>query len=614
LPLETIYNPALDEDEGLLKVYGRRLIVADNKFRKSEPLRKRFVSRYENNLQEDQVTDEGHVVSVTSGIGVIDTMYASMTAVDVEFICRNAAHGTQLQALASTAGLNQAWRDSKGQKHAKDAVKDSLLVDIGWVKVYYDYKEAQGTMDVPAEALRKQIEEIAVKRNISYDDVPDEELNLTQNVDIVIRDRVCVDYVPWQLIRPDPTAKRIEDVRWVAQYTFMSPYEVKNHPVWKDFVHERYGEEKGDKLLKDLGGDTRVADYGDADLYREVEEDEFSDDLRCTVVEFWDFETGLVTTFPKGNSELVLFQRENPLMFNSDLEDRNPFKPLIIRKDNSQLEGLGDMRVIWPALEELDQYRNNLATHIERTIPKVIGPEDALTQAGKEALKSAEWGAFVGTNGVSGDAIQPLVPPPLPQEAFDVPEKIQAEMREGTGANEVMRGLFPGGRHTATEVQQVTDRGDMRQSERRSAMEEWYLAISKTMLQLMMLYYDQDRILRYTDDLGKDFEWAWSAQDIALDSDIEIAITPRENLTRDQRVQRFLLLMNLALPLQETDRYEFLKMAALEMGYRMDDVNRLVKNPAEVQAENQLAQAQAMGAAPQPGAPGLRLTPAAGGG
>ena len=572
----------------------------------------KFVARYRNEVEADQVNEEGHVVSVTTGIGIIDTMYASMTAVDVEFITQQIGNGSKLQSLAASRALNQSWRDTKGQRRTKDAIKDALLVDIGWVKVYYDYQEATSLKDVPEEALTAQLLELSKENQIEPEEVPREWLTLIERVKVILRDRVCIEYVPWGMIRPDPTAKRIEDVRWVCQYTHLPVYEVKHNPLWKEFVLDRYGKTAGAELLANLGGDTTISKYTDESIFASASDDEYDDDQRITICEMWDFETGLTTIFPKERNDLILHQRENPLMFNADLEDRNPFKPLVVRKDSSALEGLGDMRIIWNALEELDEYRSNLATHIARTIPKLMGPEEGLTQKGKDALKSPVWGEFVGTQGVDGGAYQPLIPPPLPQEAFNLPDKIQMEMKDGTGVSEPMRGVFPSKRTTATETQIVTDRGDMRQSERRSALEEWYVAIARTMLQLMQLYYDQDRMLKYTDDLGNEFKWAWNNEDIAFDADIEINITPKESLTRDQRVQRFLLLMNLALPLPEADRAEFVRQAAIEMGYRADEINPLIKSTEEVAIEQQQAQAQQLGTQPQPFAnspPGLGISP-----
>lgn len=608
------------DEETMLKVYGRRLRIADRKFEKGAPERRRFNGRYRNEVEADQVNEDGHTVTVTSGIGIIDTMFASMVAVNVEFITQTIGNGTQLQALAATRGLNQAWRDTKGQKRAKRAIKDALLTDVGWVKVYYDYVEDVETRDRPQEAIEAQVLEVfgmgAEPTEAEVKAAIDEgTLQLTEEVEIVLRDRVCVDYVPWDLIRYDPSAKQIEDVRWVAQYTMYPEEEVKKNPIWRDYVKVRYGERKGPKMLDDLAGDSRVSTglEVDAELLKDFGEDEFSDDSRVTIVEMWDFETGLVTVFPKGNEELVLHQRPNPLMFNLDLEDRNPFKPLTVRDDPDNFEGLGDMRIIWPALEELDEYRSNQATYIARTIPKFFGPERAMTTKGKDSLKSPVWGEYVGLEeGYTRQDIGDASIPPLPQEAYQVQEQVQFEMKESTGASEPMRGVFPTRRTTATETQIVTGKGEERQAERRGSLEDWYIAIARTMLQLMQVFYDQDRMLRYTDDLGQDFVWTWNKEDIALDADLEISLTPKENLTRSQRVERAMGFMNLALPLPETDRGELLKFVAREMGFRDEDIRAMVKSDDEVKMEQQQQQAAQFATQPQPFAnspAGLGITP-----
>jgi hypothetical protein len=407
-------------------------------------------------------------------------------------------------------------------------------------------------------------------------------------------------------------------VRWVAQYTQLPHYEVTLNPQYRAFAEERYGVKKAHQMLEDMEGDASILDtlngrYDDIEGLGSAEED---DDLRITVVEMWDFETGLVTTMPRDGS-MVLYQRVNPLMFNVDLEDRNPFKPLTVRDLPDTLEGMGDMRVIWPSLQELDEYRTNFARYFERTVPKMIGPATAMTPAGIKAFQSQEWGEYIGLEqGFDASAIQSLAPPALPQEAFHAMERVALEMEEATGASEPMRGIFPQRSTTATETKIVSSAGEQRQAERRGILEQWYISIARTMLQLMQLYYNRDRMLRYTDDLGQEFKWSWNKEDIAVDADIEIALTPKENLTRAERVQRALLWMNLTLPLPETDRGEVLRFVGREFGFRDEDIRAMVKSLQEVEAEQQQAQiGEQLAVRPQPFAnspQGLNIAPGGG--
>lgn len=581
------------DEETLLKVYGRRLKMADTDFQKRDPEYKMFLSRYQNEATDEQVTDDGTRVSVTQGVGSIDTLFSSLTAVDVEFILRRKGQATEPQVIAATMGLNQAMDDTKMQRRAKKAIKDSLLVDVGWVKVYYDYVEDVEVRDRPATAIQAEVAELLGNEPGLDTATLEKMVAMTEEVGIVLRDRVCVDYVPYEDIRYDVSAKQIEDVRWVAQYTRLPVEEVRNTPMWVEAVLARYGKKEGERKLNDLEGDSSVSagmNYADVEG---LGNDDESDDQRVTVVEFTDLETGLITIFPKNSTDLILHQRVNPLMFNMDLEDRNPYKPLIMRDDPEKLEGLGDMRVIMPALEELDHYRTNLARHVERSIPKVFGPKDALGAQGRKALESDEWMAYVGMEaGHTYQEIgQPQVPP-IQAEVYNLQERIQAEIEETTGQNEITRGVFPSKRTTATEAQLVTTGGQARQAERRSCLEEWYLDIASTSLQLMQLFYDQERMLRYVGEGGDEFEWTFTKEDIAIEADIEIAITPKENLTREERFQRAIFIANMLLPLPEADRASIMSWTLREGGVDEDTIRTMVKSPDEAQME-QMAQGAA---------------------
>jgi len=575
-----------EDEEVMLKVYARRLSMADVDYEKRKPEYDLWKARYRNEVTEDQIDDDGHRVNVAKGIGVIDTMFSSLTAVDVSFITKRIGKGTEQQAIAATKALNQAMRDTKMTRRAKKAIKDSLIQDIGWVKVYYDYVEDVEVRDRPESAIRMQVAELKSSRPSITDAELEAEVPLTENVDIVLRDRICVDYVRVEDIRYDISAKQVEDARWVAQYTKLPSEEVRQNPSWREFVLERYGDAEGKRKLEELEGDTVVGSGLD---YQDVEglgNDDTNDDARVTVVEMWDLETGLVTTYPRAHTDLILFQRLNPLMFNLDLEDRNPFKPLIIRDDPDNLEGLGDMRVIHPSLEELDEWRSHIATHGLRSIPKVFGPKDAMNPQAKKALGNDEWNAYVGLEaGHNFQEIGTMPFSPVQQEVYGLTESIQLEIEEATGANDLTRGVFPSKRTTATEAQIVTTAGQARQGERRGSLEEWYIDIARCALQLMQKFYDKKRMVTYVDEKGEEFEWTFTSEDIAIEATIEIAITPKESMTREERFQRAIFLSNLMAPLPETDRTSLFQWVLREAGLDEDLVRTIVKSPEEVEAQ-----------------------------
>jgi hypothetical protein len=206
-------------------------------------------------------------------------------------------------------------------------------------------------------------------------------------------------------------------------------------------------------------------------------------------------------------------------------------------------------------------------------------------------------------------------PPPLQQEIYDVPGDIDDEMEEATGANEVNRGVFTSKRQTATETQMVGDAGERRQSERRGVLEEWYLDIGRTMLQLMQKFYDADRMMRFVDDKGQEFAWEWNAEDIALEADLDVSLTPVERPTRDQDFARAIQAMNLGLPMPETDRAELMRYVYRTMGLPDEVIRAIIKTDEEVQMERQrnVVESQ-LATKPQPfgnSPAGLGITPGA---
>jgi len=304
-----------EDEETMLKVYNRRLRMAQVDYEKREPGYKQFLARYQNEPTEDQLTPDGLRVNVTQGIGTIDTMFSSLTAVDVEFILRRKGKATAEQLLAAEGGLNQAMKDTKMQRRAKKAIKDALIVDIGWAKVYYDYAEDTEVRDRPAAAVRAEVAELLGKDPDMDTATLEKMVAMTEEVPIILRDRVCVDYVPFTDIRYDVSAKQIEDARWVAQLTKLPAEEVRFNPQYVEFVLERYGKTEGQRKLDELEGDTNVSggmDYADVEGLGANEDT--ADDMRVTVIEMWDLETGLVTVYPKNKVDLILHQRPNPLM------------------------------------------------------------------------------------------------------------------------------------------------------------------------------------------------------------------------------------------------------------------------------------------------------------
>lgn len=599
-------------DESKLKVYSHRLWQAEQKAEAWRARVRTGIRRYENLPNPKQFSGNGHNVSVPTATSIIDSLYSSLTATDVTAIVHALGQGTRDQEQLASAALAKEWDLAKVNPRSSRSVKDALLAGIGWVKVSYEYRTS--TTEVP----RKE-EDIAADVNALFAeaeanghdiDVPTiaNYVPLTEEAEEVLVERIVCDYVPWDRVLWDPSAKQLEDIRWVAQVSLIHPEEVKNHPTWKAYCAKN----KTAKDLRDLGSDSFL-ELGISAAENTAE------DERVTVYEMYDFETGTICTFAK-NASFLLNEAPNPFALNEDLEDKSPFVPLVLRQSPGRVHGVSEMEVLLPTLEEMDLYHSKLATYIERMASKYIGPKGALTDSGKEALASQETGAYVELeNGIGVNEVSDLKVPVMPSEVFGVADKLEQAAREATGVNELMRGLFPDRKRTATETAEVVQSSAARQAEKRVQLERFYEAIARRILQLMQMFYTADKMVRFIDlDQGAQVEWNWTADDIVLESRLEIVLTPKEERTWQKRSDDALALLNILAPLGQpgadgssvVDIAELLRYVMEELDFPRATILRMLNLPEEQQQQRMAAQqSQAASAGAQVGVPRPDMVP-----
>jgi hypothetical protein len=578
-----------------LKVYRDRIARAEKELDKRRPAAADAFKRYRNDPREDTVSPGGHQVAVPDGIGVVDTMYSSLTAVEVDVQVTPHA-GSRDQARATQQALSNEARIIKVNERVAPAVKDAILVDAGFVKTAYEYADQVMEVDRDPEHIAADARGLIQAASLAGEKVPtpDEIASVvpaTEEQTVVLKDRIVVDYVPWDMMLWDPDVKRWEDVGWVAQKSVVPLEDVTENPAFKAYAEKNKGQSKKLEKLK-----------GDSSTDRDGKWVEAAGDY-ITLYEVYDLRAGTVCTITK-NADFILDERPNTFALFPDLEDRNPFSRYVERTDPEKVTGIGDMRVIMPSLHELDLYRSRLALYLDRSVPKLVGPEGGLTDAGKAALESREWGAYVElTKSTNGQEVRPLEVPQLPQEMFNVPDKIQGSILEATGTNEILRGLFSDHRTSATEVNAVGQASGVRQAEKQNGLEAFYHSIFKRVLVLMQVFYDQERVVRLVEHEG-DVQWKWSNQDIVLGADLEVSLTPKEPNTLESRQQRAFQWFNLLAPAAvqggPIDLSKMTLWALQESGFRMEDIRSFVKTDEQQQQAQQAAMQQAaQGAAAQ---------------
>lgn len=537
------------------------------------------------------VTPQGHRVTVGAGVGNIDSMFSALTAVEVDIAVHLTGTGTEEMEEVAEGAIRYVWRSQKVMRKARRAIKDSLVVGIGWLKVSYDYSEHVETRERDIQDVRADNDTV-IQAALDNDEAPPSALMLAQlipteeDVEVVDRDRVVVDYVPWNELLWDPTAKDVDDLRWVCQVTKVPRHEVVNNPAFKEYCAQT-GHSKD---LKELKGDVTLrVELTDADYWSSSDQSDLDDAI--TLLEFWDFTTGMVCTFTPG-AKFMLNKVINPLAFHDDIEDRNPFVGLVLRADGERVLGISDMHVLAPTLDEMELYRSALANFTDRFVPKVLAPEGVFEEDAKAAMRSREYGEIVEyaraiTN--SPDAVKPFTPPTLPAEVFQVYDKLLNEARENTGVNELLRGQALTGRHSASEVQQMAAASASRQAEKRDAVGGFFLDVARRILWFMQLFYEQEQIDRIV-DIGGPIEWTWTNEDISGELDLEVSLTPKKDQSAEQDMNDALALLNILAPLaQFVDITYLLEHLLRKMRIPRKVIAKILKNQEDQQVEKQQA-------------------------
>lgn len=591
------YNTDADK----VKVYGKRMAKAAGFHDADVKVIQDWVDRYENVSHVEQYTPKGHRTSVPTGTSVIDSLFSSLTAVDVDIIAEARGHGTADQEYLTSAALSQEWENCKVNQRAGLSIKDSLIVGIGWAKVAHEFYEEEQTVPRSDDAIAADIEAIFNSAREAGEPLPSTDMlmqvvEVEEVVPVKVKDRIVVRYVPWDRMRYDRSVKQLEDIRWYAEVQHLPVQEVRDNPLYQEYC-------KGAgtlRKLKALQGDSKVdtpfhVDGQETpDSYRNVDDD----DMRITVYIIEDLETGTQCTLAK-DQDFLLNEAPIPFALNDDLEDQTSYVPVVLRRTSSRVRGVSEMELMLPTLRELDVYHTRLATYIERFAPKVIVEKGAITQAGKRAMRSQEYGAVIEMETGRVSDVKPFEVPQLPAEIFGVPDKLEASIRESTGVNELMRGLFPDRRRTATETAEVVTASAARQAEKRLQLERFYGAIASRMLQLMQLFYDEERMVRYWDDEGP-VDWTWNSDDIVYDTKLTIVLSPKEDHDRAAQREEGMAMLNLFGPLAATpdpatgvplvDQRTLIRLVAEKMGIKRRDAIRLVKLPIEIQLEQQQKQ------------------------
>ena len=166
---------------------------------------------------------------------------AGLTAVDVEFLIEAQGQTTTDQALLAEAALNEEWERCDCDIERNAAIKDALIVGIGFVKVAYDFFATTAMQDRDYDGYQQEVQDLieqAKQAGYKRTGPPGHRAVGPRPGrgpgDSPRPHRRGLHPVGGDSLGPDREA--VGRLRWVAQLTKLTLDEVRENPLWREYV------------------------------------------------------------------------------------------------------------------------------------------------------------------------------------------------------------------------------------------------------------------------------------------------------------------------------------------------------------------------------------------
>jgi len=437
--------------------------------------------------------------------------------------------------VAETA-VNYWWQRYGYQPEVKRAVKDSLVLGVGWAKVGWKYKEKERPLSVEEQSARydEQVEEAnqaAMQQPWMAGDLPSNEdirAGIPTSEPEAVLDHPSVERVSPFDIFIDPEATCLEDMKWIAQRLVVPIEQVK--------ADSRYNQSARKKLKADMSANPRWRDSDPTTTPQSGSQAEkLNDDIsRVTLYEYWDIQHEFYCVFAQSSDEFLLDPTDFPYPFGI------PFVPLLNYEVPDQFYGIGDLEMLEPMQQELNAVRSDMMNHRKRWQRAYLARRDRLDPAAQNALLSDKDGRVVWVDGDEPlqDIVVPIGQIPLDPQMYSYSQQIEQDLQLVSGITEYQRGAAPEIRRTATEASLIQSATNARVSDKLAQIERFMAEVAERIVQLAQVYLTGEQVARL---VGQDGQKQWvqfSREDIEgqFDFAVEAGSTqPKDEMFRQQR-------------------------------------------------------------------------------
>lgn len=425
-----------------------------------------------------------------------------------------------VSALLQQELLNWCWKEFGMQPQIKKAVLDAVVIGHGVVKTGYMYEH---TVPSPDDAKIKDLDyREYVKSGHPF-------------IHRVSPFRFLVD--------PDAPEHNIESARWVAEIIYKPRRDVIANKRYSSTVRQklRSGDLEPTKASKltDIHGGRDYADWqqGTGDF------DEYEDDM-LVLIELWDKRSGKYYVFLHGEELPLIEETSWPYEYLEGF----PYKVLPFIPTVDDLFPIGVPKWIEDQQYELNRIRTMQFEHRRRFNRKYIVDKNSIDAEGLEQLRVGKDGTIILADNT--EAVKPIADAPLPQDQMLVDGIISQDMRELTGADELLRGGKLPSRTTASEIEARTSIMGLKIEDRVEDVDRFVESVGRIILQHIKANYLPTDVMRIVGPSGQ-FWTRFSLEDIQTEVDWEMESTSAPRTSPEQDRAHALKILEIAIQMMQ---------------------------------------------------------------
>jgi hypothetical protein len=506
----------------------------------------------------------------------INIIMASVVSREPQFLVTPVSGGQLAEKGAEIAEslVNYFWKRLRVTRELRDASADAIKLGSGFLKVGWTHLEQeaeQSELDY-LESVTDEYEKRRLDAMLSGSEFNDTIEALKSSVPHsymrVIKSEPFVSYVsPYDIFVPQ-SARRMEDVPWVAHRITLPVDEVAANP--------EFGVDESDVIRDGTG--LNPGDEYQAEWRRQAEDAkgqyESADALdTATYWEFYDMRTRKLTVFQL-ESQNALWEGELPWS--------HRYPPFVHIRNftatGNDFWGFGDIENAANIQGLFNEFLTEQIENARRSGQKYLIRKDALTDELMAALESPESDVVAPVDVPNGEPLSEIIYPVFRQalsgDIYGAKVELENYMRDVMGINDFQAGGVGADRMSATAAAVVEGVATLRAQDKIMSIEDGASQIGNLIVLLCQEYLDEPTAVRISGDEEATWEEV-SKSDIYGEHSVVVEGGSLRSLNPATREQQGIRLMTEVLPVLVQFGYDpepAIRNGLRALGYRPDEL------------------------------------------